>query len=141
MQIAHHRLGALVEHMGIDLRRRDVGVAEQILNDAQVRAVLQQMTGEGVAKDVRAHPRRRDSRRRGDALEIARESLARQVAARTRRGKEPGASRRAGRGLIEQSAKHADRGARRSGQRREPLLVALAAHGDERGLGGRDRIS
>ena len=28
MQIAHHRLGALVEHMGIDLRRRDVGMAE-----------------------------------------------------------------------------------------------------------------
>ena len=95
MQIAHHRLGALVKHMGVDLRRRDVGVAEQILNDAQVRAVLQQMTGEGVAKDVRAHARGGNSRRGGDALEIACESLARQVAARARRGKEPGARRRA----------------------------------------------
>ena len=75
MQIAHHRLGALIEHVGVDLRRRDVGMAEQILNDAQVRAILQQMTGEGVAKHVRAHARGRNSRCCGDSLEITREGL------------------------------------------------------------------
>ncbi len=56
VQIADHGLHALVEHMRVDLRRRDVGVAEQILHDPQVGAVLQQMAGEGMAKDVRADP-------------------------------------------------------------------------------------
>ena len=35
-------------------------------------------------------------------------------------------------GLIEQGAKRAHRGAGGAGERREALLVALAAHGDER---------
>ena len=59
MQIADHRLGALVEDVSIDLRGRNVGVAEQILDDAQIRAVLQEMAGEGVAQDVRASRGRR----------------------------------------------------------------------------------
>ena len=50
---------ALVEHMGVDLRRGDVGVAEQFLHDAQIGAVLQQMAGEGVAQHVRADAFRR----------------------------------------------------------------------------------
>ena len=36
----------------VDLRRRDVGVAEQLLDDAQVRAVAEQMCGEGMAQEV-----------------------------------------------------------------------------------------
>jgi len=75
MQIAHHRLGALIEHVGIDLRRGDVGVAEEVLNDAQVRAVLQQVARESVTQDMRAGAGRRDSRRRGDAFERLRKSL------------------------------------------------------------------
>ena len=39
--------------MGIDLGGRDVGVTEQGLHDAQVRAVVQQMAGKGVAQHVR----------------------------------------------------------------------------------------
>ena len=63
MQIAHHRLGALVEHVGIDLGRRNVGVAEQILDDAQIRAVLQEVAREGVAQHVRADAGGRKARR------------------------------------------------------------------------------
>ena len=59
MQIAHHRLHALIEHMRIDLRRRNVGVAEQFLHDAQIRAVLQKMAGKGMAQHMRADARRR----------------------------------------------------------------------------------
>ena len=46
--------------MGIDLRRRDVGMAEQRLQHAQVGAARQQVRREGVAQDVRADPVRRD---------------------------------------------------------------------------------
>ncbi len=53
VQIAHHRLGALVEHMGVDLGGRYVGVPEQILNDAKIGAVLKEMASEGVAQDMR----------------------------------------------------------------------------------------
>ena len=57
MQVAHHRLGALVEHMRVNLRRRNVGVAEQVLHHAKVGAVLQQMARERVAQYMRAHAR------------------------------------------------------------------------------------
>ena len=89
MQIADHRLGAVVEHMGIDLRRRNIGVAEQILDDAQVRAVLQQMAGEGVAQHVRADARRGDASGGRDKLEIAGERLSGKMAARALGGEQP----------------------------------------------------
>ena len=40
---------------GIDLRRADVGVPQQLLHTAQVTAGLQHMTGHGVAQHVRVH--------------------------------------------------------------------------------------
>ena len=40
-------------HVSIDLRGRDVGVAEQHLHHAQVGAVVEQVGGEGVAQHVR----------------------------------------------------------------------------------------
>ena len=43
----------LFEHMGIDLRCRDIGVAKQLLNGSEVGAVLQQMAGKSMAKHVR----------------------------------------------------------------------------------------
>ena len=56
MQVAHQALQALLDHMGIDLRGRNIGVAEQRLHDAQIRAVVQQVAGKGVAQHVRARP-------------------------------------------------------------------------------------
>ena len=49
---------ALVQHMGVDLGRGHVGMAEQRLDHAQVGAARQQVRGEGVAQGVRRDPRR-----------------------------------------------------------------------------------
>ena len=43
----------LVEDMGIDLRCGYVGMAEQLLHDAQICPVLQQMAGESVTQHMR----------------------------------------------------------------------------------------
>src|SRR3984957_19777118 len=89
VQVAHHRLGALVEHMRIDLRRRNIGVAEQVLHDAQIGAVLQQVAGESVTQDMRADARGCDAGGGGEDLEFARESLAGEMAAVTVGWKQP----------------------------------------------------
>ena len=54
MQVAHQAFQALFQHMGIDLGRRNVGVAEQGLHDTQIGAIVQKVAGEGVAQHVRA---------------------------------------------------------------------------------------
>ena len=41
--------------MRVDLGRRDIGVTKKILNHAKVGAADQEMSGEGVAKDVRVN--------------------------------------------------------------------------------------
>ncbi len=38
--------------MGVNLRGADVGVAQQQLHHAQIRPMIQQMGGEGMAQDV-----------------------------------------------------------------------------------------
>ena len=96
VQVAHHSLHSFVEHMRIDLCRRNIGMTEQFLDDAQIGAILQQMAGEGVAQHVRADPRRRDSCRSGNGLEVAGEKLAAQIPASALRRKQPG-TRRSGR--------------------------------------------
>ena len=48
VQVAHQALEPFLQHMGVDLRGRDVGVAEQGLHHAQIGAVLQQMAGESI---------------------------------------------------------------------------------------------
>src|SRR3546814_2869656 len=55
MALLHQRLQTLAQHVGVDLRGRDVGVAQHLLQRAQVGAVVQQMAGEGVAQHVRRH--------------------------------------------------------------------------------------
>src|SRR5437660_7405987 len=82
--------------MRINLRRRDVGVAEELLHDAEIGSVLQEMAGEGMAEDVRRDFRRRDPGCRGERLEVAREGLARQMAGFAERGEEPAAVEAAG---------------------------------------------
>ena len=54
MQIPHHALQALVEHVRVDLGRRDVGMAEQFLHHPEIRAVLEQVAREGMTQHVRA---------------------------------------------------------------------------------------
>ena len=56
-------LQPLARDVRVDRRRRDVGVAEQELHDAQVRAVIQEMRRERVPQHVRRQRRRRECRR------------------------------------------------------------------------------
>jgi len=74
-------------------------VAEQFLHDAQIRAVLQKMAREGMAEHMRTDSCGADPRRGGARLEIAGESLAREVPARAIGRKQPMASRRPGAGF------------------------------------------
>lgn len=43
---------AFLVDVGVDLGGRDVGVAEEFLNDAEIGTVLEEVGGEGVAKEV-----------------------------------------------------------------------------------------
>ncbi len=49
----HQLLQALVEHMRIDLCRRNVAVAEQFLHRAKVCAIAQEVARKGVAQHMR----------------------------------------------------------------------------------------
>src|SRR4029077_20800556 len=60
--------------MGVDLRRGDVGVAEQSLYHAQVGAVVQEMASERVPQHVRTHLRRAQSDGAGERLALASET-------------------------------------------------------------------
>ena len=66
--------------MRVELGGGDVGVAEHLLQRAQVAAAREQVRGERVAQRVRAHLAR-EPRRRGVALDDLVEALARQAAA------------------------------------------------------------
>jgi hypothetical protein len=61
VMLAHQFDQPVFKDMCIDLRRRYVRVAEKLLDGAQIRAVLQEVAGEGVAKDVRRHLGRRNA--------------------------------------------------------------------------------
>ena len=76
--------------MGVDLGRGDVGVAEQLLHRAQVRAAFEQVGGEGVAQDVGADALGIDAGQHGRFLQELRKPPRRQPAARAARGEEPG---------------------------------------------------
>ena len=73
----------------------------------------------------------------GDALEIARENLPRQMPALALGGKQPGAARASRRDLVQKSAIEPHRRPGGVGERHEPLLVAFAAHLNERLPGAR----
>src|SRR5947209_10760993 len=118
--------------MRINLRRRNIGMAEQLLDDAQIRAVLQQVAGKGVAQNVRADaPPGKTGRRRG-RFEVACKSLAREVSAFAVGREEPGRARGVRTRLLEHAAVEPHRLARFWSERYEPLTPALAAHRDKR---------
>ena len=70
--LEHQLLQPLFEHVRIDLRGRDIGMAQQLLHRAQVGAAIEQMAGEGVAQDVRRHPLGVDARFRRQLLQFLR---------------------------------------------------------------------
>src|SRR4051812_6087327 len=60
MLVGDQPLEPVIEHVGVDLRRRYVGVAEHLLQATEIGAVGEQMRGERVAQHVRRNPRRRN---------------------------------------------------------------------------------
>src|SRR5271166_5265240 len=70
MQIAHQACEALVEHMRVDLCRRDVGMPKERLHDAQVGAVVQEVAGKSMTKHVRCHVFRAQAGRGGERLQF-----------------------------------------------------------------------
>ena len=64
------RLEVLGCHVGVDLRRGDAGMAQELLNHPKVRAMGEQVRGKAVAKHVRGHMPFNPSpqNRLGDAL-------------------------------------------------------------------------
>ena len=67
MMLRVQRLQPLARDVRVDLRGRDVRVAEQHLHHAQVGAVVDEMRGEGVAQDVRRELLAGDRRARRSA--------------------------------------------------------------------------
>ena len=81
MQIAHEAFQPLLQHVGIDLRGRDIGVAQKRLHHAQIGAVVQEVTGESVAQNVRAYLRGAQAGGFGQRFKLAGKMLAREMAA------------------------------------------------------------
>src|SRR5947209_18479245 len=52
MELPVHSLKALLIHVCVDLRRRNIGVAQHLLDYAQIGAVPEQMRGETMAEKV-----------------------------------------------------------------------------------------
>ncbi len=73
--------GAAVQDMGVDHRRRDVLVAEELLDGAEVAAVLEEMGGEGVAKGMAGGPLRNSRREDGSAHGLLKDGLVQVVPA------------------------------------------------------------
>jgi len=53
MQVTHQAFQALLDHMGVDLRGRDIGMAKQCLHDTQIGAVMQQVARERMPHHMR----------------------------------------------------------------------------------------
>ena len=89
VQVAHQAFEALLENMGIDLCRRNVGMAQQRLHHPKIGAVVQKVAGECVAKHVRAHLRGAQPGGAGKRLEIAGEVLTAQMTGLAEGGEKP----------------------------------------------------
>ncbi len=69
----------LLDDMGVDLRGRDVGMAEQLLHRTQIGAALQQMAGESVTEHMGRDAGGFDAGGNGERLQLLAETLAGQM--------------------------------------------------------------
>ncbi len=83
-------LQPFLENVGVDLRRRDVGVAQQLLHRPQIGAAIDQVAGERMPQHMRAYPLRIEPGGDRQLLQLLAEPLAGQVAAVAVRGEQPG---------------------------------------------------
>ena len=89
MVLLHQPPQALLDHMGVDLGGRDVGVPQKLLDRAQIRAPLQQVAREGVPQDMRRDPGRIEVCRERERLELLTEALTGDVLTAIASGKQP----------------------------------------------------
>src|SRR6185437_316143 len=75
--------------MGVDLRRRDIGVAEHLLHAAQIGAAVEEVTGKGVAQHMRREARRIESGTERQLLQKLADPLPGQKPALAARRKQP----------------------------------------------------
>ena len=71
----------LLDDVGVDLRRRDISMAEKLLHRAQISPPLQKMAGKGVSQHMRRDAGRLYPRGKGERLELLPETLAGQMLA------------------------------------------------------------
>ena len=69
----------LLDDVGIDLRGRDIGMAQELLHRTQISSPLQQMTGKGMTENMRRDARRLDACGDGKRLQLLAEALAGQM--------------------------------------------------------------
>src|SRR6185312_10297581 len=89
MKVAHECFQAFFQDVRINLCRRNIGMPEKCLHYTKIRAIVQQMAGEGMAQHMRAQARGLNSARRSERLEVACKMLTRQMAGFSERGKQP----------------------------------------------------
>ena len=71
----------LLDDVGVDLRRRDISMAEKLLHRAQISPPLQEMAGKGVTQHMRRDTGRLYPRGKRQRLELLTETLAGQMLA------------------------------------------------------------
>ena len=81
MKIAHQALQPLLDDMGVNLGRGNIGMAEQRLDDPQVRSIVQEMRSECVTQYMWTDQARRNAGRDRQFLEVTGEMLPCQMAA------------------------------------------------------------
>src|SRR4029078_8894471 len=123
MELAVHLAQTLARDLGVDLRGRDVGMAEHGLHRAQVGAAFEEMRGEGMPQAMRADLGKTENE--GPPAEQLPKSLARHwpAARRDEHVRARAAAQEQRTALAEVGA---ERLARRRTDRHRALLVAFA---------------
>ncbi len=137
-------LQTLGQHVGVDLRRCDIGMAEQRLQGAQIGAARQHVAGEGMPQHVRRDPVHGNPGTARDLVQDQVEALAGERPCRIAAREQPGRGRSwrsSGIGLAWGVTGEFGRGqAGGVGQRHHPLASTLAAY-QQHGRVGRQRIA
>lgn len=89
MVLLNELLQPLLQNMGVYFGRRDVGVAKELLQGAQVGAAVEQVAREGMSQHVRAHTVGIEAGFGREFLQVLGKTLAGDMALRATRGKQP----------------------------------------------------
>ena len=87
MELMMHRFQPLLIHVRVNLRGRNIRVAEHLLDDAQVRAVPEQMRGEAMPQQMRINVRLKPRNARARPSRFARAATVVSSGRRGRKGK------------------------------------------------------